>query len=927
LLIIAGIHYLATATLIPSVSSDIDVLALNSVTPSATFTSTSEIPATPTSELAINIYLNVTPTASNTPTETDSEINTGALILDATSTPVNYSEFGFLFGKYYSVVENPTPEKGSFELPIFTYVQAIVLGALFPFLVWWLFLPAFDQKKSQPPKSIEIGESVTYRLNYIRQRGLLLLGILLAIGVAWLIKSNGISSSEYLSVYPVWLGLLIIWLLIHIYILAVLKKRENDASWIKGGMNQDFKVDSDLIQVLVGAGFAFNILGTLFVRERYLASFEASDGLSINIFLIWIPVAIQWGIIWGTNFLRQLTSDKQYASRKKRTRWGDSDVRSFMATLQGANLGAILGLILLNVVSAGLIFVDSSGTVSESGSFLGILLSGGYAAYLGRNLGKSFTGSESWLTKFIQVSPSLRPYVFGLLVVVLNLLILFLFESFIDGFWSANPDGLYGISPLLITLGFIIVTILLTRFNLQTRNFNYVSQHYFARDRFSEYFLSTEIENSRGVSYRVRDDRRTYLKDINPDNSVAPYHIVQTGLNLSGTWHLKYKDRKAHQFEFSRLFSGSEVTGYARSSRYRKGRTKYSRALTLSGAPLATGIGRHTFFAQAYLFTMLNLRLGLWVLNPKIYEDEPKSNLRLAMLREKYEGARFSNMGELKLEYKPNWGKYLLDEALAKISERRDLVNLVDGAVMGDNNALYPLFKRRCNLIIVGAGGADPKGTAEELFRVIEQVKQEFGILVKINVDHLQPLEKDKDGNKKGWSAKHAAIGEVTYPSINVGGQKLESFKGWLLLFKPTITGDEPASIKKYWEMHSDTFPHRSTGDQMFDERQVEYQRFLGELTVVHALEDLKHYYADKNNKKGSSTLKTKIREIALERLLQYKGSNSGNQGKYDFGDLFIPRKYVDKNGNPVSKANQHTAYSDLDEFMEDWKKVLDLPG
>ena len=50
---------------------------------------------------------------------------------------------------------------------------------------------------------------------------------------------------------------------------------------------------------------------------------------------------------------------------------------------------------------------------------------------------------------------------------------------------------------------------------------------------------------------------------------------------------------------------------------------------------------------------------------------------------------------------------------------------------------------------------------------------------------------------------------------------------GWLLYLKPTVNGTEPADTLNY-ARQSPAFPHETTADQFFTERQFESHRSLG---------------------------------------------------------------------------------------------------
>jgi hypothetical protein len=366
-------------------------------------------------------------------------------------------------------------------------------------------------------------------------------------------------------------------------------------------------------------------------------------------------------------------------------------------------------------------------------------------------------------------------------------------------------------------------------------NLNEISPHYFYRDRLDDAFLRTETFSEDGRRVVVRDGSTLRMQEINPENCSAPYHLVIGSINLSGSWVLDYKDRKSEHFLFSKYFTGSGVTGYVRTDKYRadfegNGITKYSRAVAISGAAFASSLGIMSFLAATFLLTVLNIRLGLWMVHPDKYKERKRSDetpdpmmvYELHYFTWKDRKYLFSKM------LTPWWLIYLWDEARNRVSERRDLINVSDGGHTGDNAALFPLFQRRCKLIIAGDASADPAGDCVDLYRVIRMARSELGVDVTINTDDLKP-----DPEKKK-SKKHVVIGKIHYPGTDI----YEKETGWLIYIKPTITPEDRGEIRQYYDTHKNWYPHPSTGDQWFDEWQFEAQRLLGEEAVKSALNE-----------------------------------------------------------------------------------------
>jgi hypothetical protein len=290
----------------------------------------------------------------------------------------------------------------------------------------------------------------------------------------------------------------------------------------------------------------------------------------------------------------------------------------------------------------------------------------------------------------------------------------------------------------------------------------------------------------------------------------APYHLLMTALNLTASHDMTRRDRKSDYFVFSRLYCGSESTGYIRTDRYRSGETKLARAMTISGAAASSAIGAQTFLAQSFALTLLGVRLGQWMENPR-FRDGRRAN--------RNEGGVF-------------WPFYLLREMIGSTDASRRLINLSDGGHTGDNVGICPLLKRRCAVIIACDAEADPKSAFGSLTEALRQIYIDENIRVDINLDRLRP---DPVTLR---SASHWAIGIIHYPEIRVGVAVTQpADTGYLLVLKSSFVGgtDDSEPVKNYRQEHPE-FPHETTADQFFDDDQFESYRELGEQIALRAL-------------------------------------------------------------------------------------------
>lgn len=465
------------------------------------------------------------------------------------------------------------------------------------------------------------------------------------------------------------------------------------------------------------------------------------------------------------------------------------------------------------------------------------------------DIGKKFIELRPWMQK------SLLAILVGLLLISVFVFFELLFEIYAYT-WSARLFGLFatgaGGSVMWMVFGLMVGGFVLLFFLLRFVNWNKISPHYLYRDRLTDAFLRTEMTDKAHYVKTARDDSDRRVKQLNPPGSTAPYHLIVATLNLQGSRDLAHKDQRADHFIFSRFYCGSRTTGYVKTEVYRDGLIKLARAMTISGAAASTAMGRITFFAQAFMMTILNARLGYWLVNPRKYQPilEQKQTLeaRLATL-DSHDPSRNSIIRELEAlqsqedrlnnaESRTGWLAFLWDQLRGQPSARRNLVDLSDGAHTGDNNGLYPLLQRRCKIIVVGDAGCDPKFRFEDLSRVIRWAYLNDYIDIHINPEPLRPDE------KTGFSATHFVVGKIDYPEIKKNGTVVLSKEtGYLLYLKPAMTDNgQEVSLRRYWRQHcqgDDQFPHQTTADQYYDEDQFEAYRRLGEISVRQAFEKL----------------------------------------------------------------------------------------
>ena len=364
---------------------------------------------------------------------------------------------------------------------------------------------------------------------------------------------------------------------------------------------------------------------------------------------------------------------------------------------------------------------------------------------------------------------------------------------------------------LMATILVLIVISLLTSWLFGVNRF---SLHAFYGNRLVRSYLAS--------SRRARDPDQETGFDENDNISLSllkenkPFHILNSALNLGAGERAEWMQRKAASFTFSALHSGSELTGYVKSSKYtgRKRGVSLGKAMTISGAAVSPAMGYHSSKIVGALLTLLNARLGWWLPNPK---KKTKNLLRKS---------------------EPNLGLlHLLTEFIGSTNDKSNFVYLSDGGHF-DNLGLYEMVRRRCRYIVVVDAGQDAKNEYESLSNAIRMIRVDFGI--NINFE-----DADWPGRGKEMRERYA-IGSIDYRSadqiLNSDDKKEKGLNrgiisnGIIVYIKPTLLGDEPSDVFHYATKNSKgraKFPHETTADQFFDEAQFESYRKLGLISVA----------------------------------------------------------------------------------------------
>jgi hypothetical protein len=339
-----------------------------------------------------------------------------------------------------------------------------------------------------------------------------------------------------------------------------------------------------------------------------------------------------------------------------------------------------------------------------------------------------------------------------------------------------------------------IVLVLVSMFLSPNAN----SLHRLYRDRLSKAFLFDPTK-------RQRDGDPTPLdcfKLSSLDPKFAPYHLLNTALNIQGSKFVNRRGRNADFFLFSPRFVGSEATGYARSQAVEEVAPELDlgTAMAISAAAASSNMGAKTIRPLTPTLALLNVRIGFWLRNP-----------------------RFLKASRWRARLQEFFSLYFLYELVANLRETSWNVYVTDGGHL-ENLGAYELLKRRCRVIIAVDAEADPEMTFGSLVTLERFARIDLGIRIDLPWEEIRDStlrvtrEFEAGGLVGAHLGPHCAVGAIEYP----GGER-----GLLIYFKSSLSGDENDYIANY-KSRFPLFPHESTGDQFFGEEQFEAYRALG---------------------------------------------------------------------------------------------------
>jgi hypothetical protein len=336
---------------------------------------------------------------------------------------------------------------------------------------------------------------------------------------------------------------------------------------------------------------------------------------------------------------------------------------------------------------------------------------------------------------------------------------------------------------------------------------NTLGPHGYYRDRLCECYLAYIGENKRTwwqiAIRRFWSGRKKGAVTSHPDlqkigvrqqfpltemvqPGAAPYHLVNTVVNLPASANRELRGRNGDFFILSPFYCGSPICGYIETPllAQRDPHLDLGTAMAISAAAASTNMGWRTLPNFRFLMAVFNIRLGYWI--PNMYQ------LKAAKVR---------GVGPA----------YFLAEITGRMQENMKYLNISDGGHI-ENLGVYELLRRKCKFIICVHGGADLGTEGSDLQRLERYASIDLGIKFEYNLEDLQP-------NSERMSRAYAIIIKVDYGSGEIG---------WMVYLKPALTGAEPQYVQDYRHRNA-SFPNEGIADQVFDEEKFEGYRAVGE--------------------------------------------------------------------------------------------------
>lgn len=237
-------------------------------------------------------------------------------------------------------------------------------------------------------------------------------------------------------------------------------------------------------------------------------------------------------------------------------------------------------------------------------------------------------------------------------------------------------------------------------------------------------------------------------------------------------------------------------------------------AVAVSGAAVSPLMGKLTSASHRLLFTLANIRLGLWVRPPWwLQEHSDRGGLGAT--------GTVSRRRELVRRFGQPDLRRLYAEAFGTLHLNGRWLYVTDGGHY-ENLGMVEALRRRPDLLIVLDASADRESPCATLGQAVALARTECGVCVDIN-------PRPTLSSAAGLSETNTVVGTFSYPG--------ELAQHHLLYAKLAVPAgaDVPWDVQAYHEAHA-TFPTDSTFQQLYDADEFEAYRALGAYAATSLL-------------------------------------------------------------------------------------------
>jgi hypothetical protein len=546
---------------------------------------------------------------------------------------------------------------------------------------------------------------------------------------------------------------------------------------------------------------------------------------------VWGPIAIVGGIALAIAALDVIWRPRFYALHRWAETW---QVRLFLLASAAALLLIVVPWVASRALNyKGVTINDAAlGSAATAVSSLAALAAAAITPVRGRvrDAQKAVAGA---VTRWGKLGKQLRDGLVALVVILAGPLLLVAVSAV--GVLIAVLDDTEGVIVLGVAAGVLLVLWLCV--DLTT-----VSLHPFYRRRLATAFglrrFWVDVDDEEVAAF-TRDGRpvarqRPFERNVPLSNTSVktqprredgstlshwPTLIVCAAANVSDPGATP-PGRGVASFTFSSTAIGGPLTGAAQTADYellgrnrRRDLTLFA-AIAMSGAALSPSMGKLTYRPLTFLLALSNIRLGVWVPNPRHVNDTcPDAPAN------KTDRSRLARRGPERVAFHRPRPHYLWKELFGRNRLEDRFLYVTDGGHY-ENLGLVELLRRGCGTIYCfDAGGGS---TSRALGDAIALARTELNVTINMTTTAADL----KEDTATGLSKRVCAEGTITYP----GGQK-----GRLVYVRSVLSQSSAWDLQNY-RLEDGLFPHHSTFDQFFDDQKFEAYRRLGMCAAENAL-------------------------------------------------------------------------------------------